>query len=275
MKGGLVTKTYLIIGGAGSLGRCLIELLKEDNKVRAFDINEAELAQLKHPNVRLLYGSINDKDRLKLAMQGVNTVIHTAALKNLEISEFNIPELIKTNINGTLNVAEAAMEENIEKTIFISSDKAVDAKNAYGVSKHMGEKIILWANKHKLFSKMSIVRPGNFWRSRGNVFEIWDKQKEACEQLTVTDPRMERYFISVEDVSQFILKVEEIMKGGEIFIPKMKLYNILKLAKTELGDAPVQQIKFTGIREGEKLVESLWSEAEASYLKEHNEFWVI
>jgi len=277
--------TILITGAAGSLGSILTDIYAEQgHTVRAYDINEAGLADLKQKygtNIRAIYGDVTDRDRLEFALRGVDIVIHTAAMKNIIISESNVEQTIKTNINGTLNVAMSAMAQGVKKAIFISSDKSVESVLVYGDSKALGEKIWKWSHSISRQSIFSIIRPGNFWESRGNVFETWDRQVKDGNQITLTDPQMERYFIPTVDVARFVLQVEDMMQGGEIYIPHMKLYNMHELAE-EYAKKHGCGIKITGAREGEKLIEKLWSQHESSkvqnknnYLQDKSNYWII
>jgi len=220
-------------------------------------------------DIRAIYGDITDKDRLDLAMDGVDIVIHTAAMKNIILTEENPGEAIQINAIGTLNIARAAMKHHVGKAIFISSDKAVESVLLYGDLKAVGEKIWLWANRHSN-SVFSIVRPGNFWVSQGNVFETWERQMNASQPITLTDPLMERYFIDIEQVALFIYARCGDSSGGEIFIPKMELYSMLVLAEEYNTN-----IHITGIRKGEKLIEKLWSTAEYHKLQDAGDYWLI
>jgi UDP-N-acetylglucosamine 4,6-dehydratase len=199
--------------------------------------------------------------------------VHTAAIKNIIISEDNPWETIRTNVKGTYNVAMAASAHEVEKAIFISSDKAVESTLLYGDSKAIGEKLWRWANRHSKDTKFSIIRPGNFWKSKGNVFERWDKQKnEGAGSITVTSLDMERYFIQTERVAEFISEIEDMMVGGETFIPKMELYRIYDLA---LGEVDAAKIKITEPRPGEKLFERLYTQEESTRIEEHKDCVVI
>lgn len=267
----------LITGAAGSLGRYLVEIyLKNGYTVRAYDNNEAALAQLKtnFPDIRAIYGSITDFNRLEQAMVGVDIIISVAAMKNLVITEDNPKETIGTNINGTYNVAVAAVTQKVKKAIFISSDKAVESISLYGHSKLVGESLWIWSNKHSKDTIFSIIRSGNFKESQGNVFEIWDRQIKNGPIITLTDPQMERYFIPTIDVARFVLQVEDIMQGGEIYIPKMELYNMHDLAK-EYAKRYGCGIKIIGTREGEKLLEKLYTQEESTRIEEHKDYLVI
>jgi len=267
----------LVTGAAGSLGKCLVrEYLHNGYTVRAYDINESALAQLKtdFPDIRAIYGSITDLGRLEQAMVGIDIVISAAAMKNIEITEDNPKETIETNINGTYNVAIAAANQKVKKAIFISSDKAVESVLLYGHSKLVGEKLWKWSNKHSKGTIFSTIRSGNFWESNGNVFEIWDRQTKQGKNITLTDLNMERYFIHTRDVAKFVLKVEQIMEGGEIFIPEMKLYRMGDLA-AEHAERAGTQVEVTGIRAGEKLVEHLWTQEEHTRIEHMEGGWVI
>jgi len=263
--------TYLITGGAGSLGKEIVreidarvgkireagdtDLPKRwtQDAVRVIDINEADLAMLKFPT-RRIYGDICDLDRIDFAMRGVDVCIHAAALKNLEIAEYNIDALLRTNIQGTLAVARAAMKRRVKHAILVSSDKAVLPTTAYGASKAMGEKIWLWANRIQRYTTFIILRSGNFYESRGNVLEIWKKQAEKGEPLTITSPEMKRYFIRTDKVARIILDLPGNVSGGEIVIPWMEEHNIELLARYLYPNAKTTRIP---IRPGEKMVEEI------------------
>lgn len=269
--------TILITGSAGSLGTVLTRLyVEQGNTVRAYDINEAGLADLKekHDSIRVIYGDITDRERLEFAMRGVDTVIHTAAMKNISITEKNPEQTIKTNVQGTLNVAMAAIAQGVKKAIFISSDKAVDSVLIYGDSKSLGEKLWKWAHQIGGGTKFSTIRSGNFWESRGNVFETWARQEARKENITLTHADMQRYFIKTDEIAEFVLGVEQVMSGGEIFIPPMKIYYMYGLAK-QYAERAGTEIEITGIREGEKLKEELWTKRESHQAEYKEEYWVI
>ncbi len=274
--------TYLITG-CGSLGTALInELLKNpNNKIRVLDNSELALSKIKNDNVRKLYGNITDKDRVRRAVHGVNVVIHTAAMKNLEITEYNVSELIKTNVVGTDNVISAAVEAKVSKIIFISSDKSVEPTSIYGSSKLIGEHTALNYNQTSTpISRVSIFRSGNFMSSNGNVFETWESQLKQGQQLTITDINCKRYFIDTNIVAKTIIKCISNMTGGEIFIPSetiMPELSIISLAKNFAEkngiDDKELSIIITGLRKGEKLLEKLYTVEELSritYSKELN-----
>ena len=269
--------TVLVTGAAGSLGCIITKMCVErGDTVRAYDINEAGLADLKgkHDSIRVIYGDITDRERLKFAMRGVDTVIHTAALKNISITEKNPEQTIKTNVQGTLNVAMAAINNDVCKAIFISSDKAVDSVLIYGDSKALGEKIWKWAHSIGGSTIFSTIRSGNFWESSGNVFETWAKQEANGENITLTDNYMKRFFIKTKEIAKLVFDVEQVMTGGEIFIPNMKLYYMQSLAK-EYARRAGTEIEIIGIRGGEKLKEELFTTAEKSRRIDAGDYWVI
>ncbi len=270
--------TYLITG-CGSLGTALInELLKNpNNKIRVLDNSEYALSKIKNDNVRKLYGNITDKDRVRRAVHGIDILIHTAAMKNLEITEYNVSELIKTNVVGTDNVISAAIEAGVPKIIFISSDKAVEPTSIYGASKLMGEHTAINYNQTSApISRVSIFRSGNFMNSSGNVFETWKTQLEQKQQLTITDLKCMRYFIDTNVAAKTILKCISVMTGSEIFIPDeiiMKEELIIDLAKKFANENSINSkelnIIITGLRNGEKLSEKLFT-ADESTRKTYN-----
>jgi len=271
-------KTVFITGAAGSLGRLLVHVyITKGYMVRAFDIDEGGLADLKEDNgdrIRTIYGNIADYARVDTALRGSDVVIHTAAMKNIEITEDNPWETIKTNVKGTYNIAQASAAHRVKKAIFISSDKAVESTLLYGDSKAIGEKLWLWANRHNKDTIFSIIRPGNFWKSKGNVFERWDKQKkEGTGAITVTSLDMERYFIQTPKVAEFVSEVEAMMVGGETFIPKTELYRIYDLALGEVSDPHL--ISITEPRPGEKMLEKLYTQEESTRLEQNKDYMVI
>jgi len=240
------------------------------------DINESGLAALKGENVRLLLGSVNDRERLDLAMQACDICIHTAAYKNLDLSEYNIEETIKTNVDGTINVARACMAAHITKSILIGSDKAVEPISTYGVTKNTQERIWLWAARVHKGCDFMTCRFGNFYgESAGSCFEVWDRQKEAGEKITVTDTTAERYFIPIEDVVAFVIGVLTVGESGRIYIPaNMKRQNIYKLALEYTGCSP-DEITITGFREGERVHEKLYSQHESTRITDMGDHYVI
>ena len=272
----LKNKSILVTGGAGSVGSVLVETLLKFpvQSVRVLDIDEYALAKLnkklQDSRLRILLGNILDRDRLDMAGDGVDIVFHLAAIKNIEISEFNPIETIDTNVNGTVNIIKMLSKQKPQKFINVSTDKAADASTLYGNTKQLGERITSWAGVHIKGTKTGTVRFGNVRESRGNVFEIWNEENRKKEPLSITNPTMKRYFIKVNDVVNFILNVLLILNAGEIFIPKMEKFSVKKLA-----DEISKNQKIVGLRQGEKLEEILLNHEEKERAIEKKEMWII
>ncbi len=259
--------TILITGGAGSLGREIVQRIK-NSTVRVLDIDEAGLSDIKEmcPDTRILYGDIRDLGRVNMAMKGVDICIHTAAMKNINITEYNLPELINTNVTGTQNLVLSAIEQGVKHFIFVSSDKAVNPTTSYGTTKLMGENLVKWAAKINRATKFTIIRPGNFWKSKGNVFDVWDKQTKQGKPLTLTDNMMMRYFIDIDDMAIMIIGFAgETLFANTTIIPNMKRFVIAEELRNRY---PLADINMIGRREGEKDIEKLWSETERPVKKE-------
>jgi UDP-N-acetylglucosamine 4,6-dehydratase len=209
--------------------------------------------------LRYFTGDIRDVNRLDDIMDRVDIVIHTAALKHVPIGESEGEEFIKTNVVGASNIIRIASRHKVQKVLGISSDKAVNPVNLYGATKLLLEKLFIQANKWALpTTAFSCFRPGSFFQSHGNVFELWDTQaKEGY--CTITDVEMYRYFIDINETAGIILNCIDTMYGGEIFIPKMTEYSMLKLLKARYPDV---QLKITGKRPGERLHENLMTDDE-------------
>ena len=272
----LKNKVVLITGGAGSLGSAITaEILNYPVKsIRVFDNNEHSLFKLKRSindrRVRFLLGSILDKDRIDFACSDVDIVIHTAALKNIEITEYNPMDTIDVNVNGFMNMIKSVIKNKPEIFINISTDKVAESSTLYGNTKQLGERLTNWAGPHVLTTKFATVRLGNIIESRGNVFEVWNEQLENKQPLTITDPKMNRYFFHMNEAVEFILKCMTKVNRGEIFVPKMKLYNIKKLA-LKIS----KNLKVIGPRQGEKLEEILITEEEKRISQEKTDMWII
>lgn len=269
-------KTYLITGGTGSLGQALtVELLKHKPKaIRIFSRSEYlhwEMQQhFKDIKVRFFVGDVRDKDRLKRAMTCVDVVIHTAALKHVPICEFNPIEAVRTNIDGSVNVIDAAIDCHVPKVLAISSDKSVHPINLYGATKMVMEKLFVHANVYG-DTMFSCVRFGNFEGSRGSVLPLWIRQKEEGE-ITITEKDMTRFWITLEEAAQFTITCLDKMEGGEIFIPRMPEKTLLELSQQI---APNARIKVIGNRGNEKLHELLFSEDELKNLQESDNCYII
>jgi UDP-N-acetylglucosamine 4,6-dehydratase/5-epimerase len=283
-------KTILVTGGAGSIGsevvRNLIPL--RPKAIRVFDNNETGLFDLEqHLNcetLRSFIGDIRDKERLARAMENVDLVFHAAALKHVPLCEFNPFDAIKTNVIGTQNVLDVALDEEIEKFIFISTDKVVNPTNVMGTTKLLGERLTISANSYrgKRKTAFSCVRFGNVLGSRGSVIPLFMRQIQDGKTLTVTDPEMTRFIMSIPRAVELILKAGELARGGEIFILKMPSLKIGDLAEVIIEKcAPVYKkkssdikMKIIGKRNGEKSYEEL-IHADETNVYENNEMFVI
>jgi UDP-N-acetylglucosamine 4,6-dehydratase/5-epimerase len=257
-----VTATVLVTGAAGSLGKHIVDILVGNgHKVRAFDNHEASLATMVYASDRFtrIYGDVRDFTRVHYAMLGCDIVIHCAAMKDLNITEGDVPELILTNVNGTTNIAKAAVECGLDCAILISTDKAVYPTTAYGASKLLAEWIWRWAARTQMRTRFVTFRSGNFKQSAGNVLEVWQRQKDAGESITVTDPDMERYFIDTRAAAEIVCGIPAWAKSGDIVIPKMRIQKILDLMREQF---PNCGYRLTGSRPGEKKAERLMTDDE-------------
>lgn len=258
-------KSILITGGTGSFGKqCIKTILKRYKPKRLIVFSRDELKQYEmqqgefnHPAMRYFLGDIRDEDRLVQAMQGVDYVFHAAALKQVPAAEYNPMEFIKTNINGSENVIKAALQNEVTKVIAISTDKAVSPLNLYGATKLVSEKLFVAANNiaggHR--TRFAVVRYGNVAGSRGSVLPLFRKLiAEGAKELPVTDTRMTRYWLTIQEGVDFALKCMERAQGGEVLIPKIPSIRITNLVESLQPGMP---IKIIGIRPGEKLHEVL------------------
>lgn len=276
----LSNKTILITGGCGSFGQKFIEIaLKEQNpkSIRVFDNRELALVEMERSfqdeRLRFFVGDVRDKDRLIRAMNSTDVVIHAAALKHVSICEYNPIEAIKTNINGVVNVIDAAINNGVQKVINISTDKAVQPINLYGATKMVAEKLFVQANSYSVGKEtiFSCSRYGNVMGSSGSVIPLFKEQKEKGE-ITITDEKMTRFWITLEEGVKFVIRCIENMKGGEIFVPKIPSMKIADLAE---AIAPEAKKKIIGLRPGEKIHEILLTEEEALHSKEFNDYFII
>jgi UDP-N-acetylglucosamine 4,6-dehydratase/5-epimerase len=272
----LKNKVILVTGGGGSIGSAIVkEILRYPIKtVRVFDTDEYGLFKLKRevndPRLRLLLGNILDRERVNIAGNNVDIVIHAAAVKNIEITEFNAIETIDVNINGTVNMIKMAMEKQPEKFLYISTDKAADNSTLYGTTKQIGERLVRWAGVHVEKMKIGSVRFGNVIETKGNVFEVWNEEVKKGKPLSITDPNMKRYFFHIDEAVEFTLECLTQMKEGEIFVPKMEAQSIKKLA-LKIS----KKHKIIGLRPGEKIEEILMTDAERKMAIEKDKMWVI
>lgn len=283
-------KTILVTGGAGSIGNEIVRKVLEfkPKVVRVLDINETGLfdleQELKSDKLRLFIGDVRDKDRLKRATEGVDIVFHAAALKHVPLCEYNPFEAVKTNVIGTQNLIEVAMDEEVEKFITISTDKAVNPVSVMGATKLLAERLTISANsyKGKRRTAFSCVRFGNVLYSRGSVLPIFEGQIKRGF-ITLTDPEMTRFIMKMSQAVEVILKATKMARGGEIFILKMPAVKIKDLAEVIIEElAPKYgykseeiEIRIIGRRDGEKLYEELMTEDEAENAYEDEEMFVV
>lgn len=262
-------QVVLVTGGTGSFGKKFVEtVLREKSPKKLIIFSRDELKQhemqvhgFDDSRLRYFIGDIRDRERLVRAMHGVNIVVHAAALKQVPACEYNPMEAVKTNIIGTSNVVEAALDAGVTKVLALSTDKAVNPVNLYGATKLAAEKLTVQSNAYAAgtATRYSCVRYGNVVGSRGSVVPVFLKQRESG-RLTITDERMTRFWLSLEQGVHFVVDCIEGMHGGEVFVPKLPSTKVTDLAK---AIAPKATIEFTGIRPGEKLHEALISEDEA------------
>ena len=255
-------KNILVTGGTGSFGKMFIKSLLEKyrpNKVIVYsrdELKQFEMQQTFNAScMRYFIGDVRDGERLKYAMEGVHFVVHAAALKQVPAAEYNPMECIKTNVNGAQNVIDAALHAGVKKVIALSTDKAANPVNLYGATKLCSDKLFTAANNFvgAKETRFSVVRYGNVVGSRGSVVPFFKRLvHEGAKELPITDPRMTRFWLCLEDGVEFVLKSFARMKGGEIFIPKIPSMRITDLAE---AIAPGFPTKVIGIRPGEKLHE--------------------
>lgn len=270
----------MITGGTGSFGRKFTEIvLREHRPEKLIIFSRDELKQhemrehFDERGLRFFIGDVRDKDRLRRAMNGVDIVVHAAALKQVPSCEYNPFEAVKTNIIGAENVIDAAIDCGVKRVIAISSDKAVNPINLYGATKLCAEKMFVQSNAYSGLhgARFSCCRYGNVVGSRGSVIPAFLMQRQNGT-VTVTDQRMTRFWITLEQGVNFVLKCIELMHGGEVFVPKIPSMNIMDLARAIVPECDIQYI---GIRPGEKLHEVLISEDEAWHTVELDEMYII
>ncbi|MBZ9577524.1 UDP-N-acetylglucosamine 4,6-dehydratase (inverting) [Patescibacteria group bacterium] len=273
-------KTILVTGGTGSFGQKFAEIiLKEHNpkSVRIYDNRELAEVEMKRKfndsRLRFFIGDVRDRVRLYRAMNGVDIIVHAAALKHVPICEYNPIEAVKTNMEGAINVIDAAIDNSVEKVMTISTDKAVYPVNLYGATKMAAEKLFIQGNSYAGSKQImfSCARYGNVLASSGSVILLFNEQKKKGE-ITITDERMTRFWITLEDGVRFVIKCIKFMKGGEVFIPKISSMRIVDLADVI---APGVKKKIIGIRPGEKLHEILLTKEEAKHSREFDKYFVI
>jgi UDP-N-acetylglucosamine 4,6-dehydratase/5-epimerase len=274
-------KNILITGGTGSFGKKCAEILRRDyhpQRLIIFSRDELKQHEMRtsgfdQPCFRYFIGDVRDVDRLRRAMVGVDVVIHAAALKQVPACEYNPIEAVMTNVSGAKNVIEAALDNRVHRVLALSTDKAVNPINLYGATKLVGEKLFVQANSYRGGDpiRLASVRYGNVVGSRGSVIPLFLEQRRSGK-ITVTDPKMSRFWITLDQGVRFVLQSIERMEGGEVFVPKIPSMRILDLAKAIAPDCKIVEI---GIRPGEKLHEVLLSEDEARHAMELSDHYVI
>ena len=270
----------LVTGGTGSFGRKFTEfMLKEYHPKKLVIFSRDELKQhemriggFDHPMLRYFIGDVRDADRLRRAMTGMDIVVHAAALKQVPACEYNPIEAVMTNVMGARNVIEAALDMEVKKVMAISSDKAVSPVNLYGATKLVAEKLFVQANSYSGAgpTRFSCVRYGNVVGSRGSVIPLFLEQR-INGKVTITDQRMTRFWLTLDQGVRFVIRCIEQMHGGEVFVPKIPSMNIMDLTKAMAPNCTVETI---GIRPGEKLHELLISEDEVRQTLELDDMYV-
>ena len=259
----------LVTGGTGSFGQKFAEVVLAEHQPRKLIVYSRDewkqhvmrVSGFDHPSMRFFIGDVRDRDRLRRAMQDVDIVIHAAALKQVPTCEYNPIEAVATNINGACNVIDAALDTNVKRILALSTDKATAPLNIYGATKLVAEKLFVHANNYNRdpASHFSCVRYGNVLGSRGSVLPLFAEQK-TNGSVNITDRRMTRFWMTLEQGVRFVISCIEQMRGGEVFIPKLPSMRVEDLARAV---APGARIEYIGIRPGEKLHESLISAEES------------
>ena len=271
----------LVLGGTGSIGSEIVrQLLKTSpDVIRIYSRSEEKQFNLKqelgnNKNIRFLIGDIRDPDRLYDAMEGIDYVFNTAAMKHVELCEYNPMEAVKTNVMGTENVIQCAKQQGVKKVIAISTDKSVNPVNVMGITKKLSESLITHANQSCDTTVFSCVRFGNVLGSSGSLVPIIRKQIAEGKEVTLTDTRMTRFIMTIPDAVKLAIDVLDKMQGGEIFILKMPSVSIMDLIDVVVGSSSYG-VKVIGKRTGEKLYEELLSEEELPYAEESDRYFVI
>ena len=273
-------KTILVTGGTGSFGKMFTSLLLKDwnpDSVRIYSRGELlqwEMQQeIQDERLRFFIGDVRDKDRLYRAMNDVDIVVHAAALKQVPAAEYNPMEAVKTNIDGAANIINASIDNGVERVMALSTDKAVHPVNLYGATKMVAEKLFVQGNAYAggRKTRFACTRYGNVVGSRGSIIPLFLGQRKQG-RVTVTDERMTRFWLTLEQGARFVAQCIETMKGGEIFVPRIPSMRITDLAKVV---APGCEVEIIGIRPGEKLHEVLLTEDEARHSIDMGGYFVI
>jgi UDP-N-acetylglucosamine 4,6-dehydratase len=272
--------SILVTGGTGSFGRTFVEIVLARHRPRRLvvfsrdELKQSEMqARFSHPCLRFFLGDVRDRDRLLRAMHEIDIVVHAAALKQIPACEYNPFEAIQTNVMGAKNIIDAAIDAGVKRVIALSTDKAVNPVNLYGATKLCAEKLFVQGNTYGSGrgTVFACVRYGNVVGSRGSVIPLFAAQR-ANGSVTVTDPAMTRFWITLEQGVEFVLRCIERMGGGEIFVPKLPSMRIMDLVEAV---APGCRVEFVGIRPGEKLHEVLISEDEAREGRDLEDMYVL
>lgn len=274
-------EVVLVTGGTGSFGKKFIEVMLNEyhpKKLIVFSRDELKQHEMRvggfdHTSLRYFLGDVRDGQRLRRALQGVTVVIHAAALKQVPACEYNPIEAVMTNVMGARNVIEAALDAGVQKVMALSTDKAVNPVNLYGATKLVAEKLFVQGNAYTGTgpTRFACVRYGNVIGSRGSVIPLFLEQRKTG-RVSITDPRMTRFWITLDQGVRFVIRCTEMMRGGEVFVPKLPSMKMTDLIRVMAPDAEVDVI---GIRPGEKLHEALVSEDEARNTRELEAMYVI
>lgn len=276
----LAGKTVLITGGTGSFGKAFVKRVLADDEIKKLvvfsrdELKQFEMAeQINSPKLRYFLGDVRDYQRLLQATDGVDVIIHAAAMKQIPAAEYNPMEAIKTNVIGAENIVNAAIQNGISKVVALSTDKAANPANLYGATKLCSDKLMVAGNilAGSRGTKFACVRYGNVLGSRGSVIPFFlERAKEGS--LPITDERMTRFWLTIEDGVQFVLDSLERMHGGEIFVPKIPSFKVTDVARVVCPDVPTRVI---GIRPGEKLHEIMITEDDSNYTYEFDDHFAI
>ncbi len=280
----LTGKAVLITGGTGSFGKQCVEMLLRDappSRLVVFSRDEQKhVAMARHlfppeqyPQIRYFVGDVRDLSRLKRALHGIDYVIHAAAMKHVDLAEYNPQECIRTNIGGAENVINACLDSGVRRVVALSTDKAANPINLYGATKLCSDKLFIAANALAGVdgTRFAVVRYGNVVGSQGSVIPFFLRQRENG-RLPITDPRMTRFWITLEQGVELAMRAFDLMHGGEIFVPKIPSMNIMDLARAISPDCETYNI---GIRPGEKLHECLIPRDEARFTLEFKDYFII
>ncbi len=274
--------SVLVTGGTGSFGKHMIQTLLSETKIRrVIVLSRDELKQFEmqqhyrnEHRLRFFIGNVRERDRLLRAFDGVDYVIHAAALKQVPAAEYNPFEAIKTNIHGAQNIIDAAIDRGVKKVVALSTDKASSPINLYGATKLVSDKLFVSGNAYAGNSdcRFAVVRYGNVVGSRGSVVPLFRRLAATGDPIPITDERMTRFWITLEQGVRFVMNAFEKMHGGEVFVPKIPSMNVVDLAKALAPNTPIRVV---GIRPGEKLHEEMISETDARRTMDVGDYYVI